>query len=133
MVAVSAILTSLQKIRSVWEALVTDAREPSTREPRDVFRVELRVADREALSRLVREQLLDVGSVRVDPDSHALRADVFINETQIAALQEQGWELEVRENLSEVGRARQLEVGRGDRYEGGRLAPTGLGEKVPEE
>ncbi len=57
-------------------------------------------------------QRVEVGSVRVDADAHGLQVEVFVDDTQIAALRAQGVELAVGENLSEIGRARQHDVGR---------------------
>jgi hypothetical protein len=40
--------------------------------------------------------------------------------------------LEVGENAAELAKQRMEEVGRGDRFEGGRVAPRGLGRKGSE-
>jgi hypothetical protein len=96
----------------------------------DVFRVVLFTRDREALARLLREQPLDVDHVHYDEVKKGIEADFYLNEDQIAGLKKAGWTLDVHENMSEIGRARQKEVAKGDRFRGGKVAPAGLGIKT---
>jgi hypothetical protein len=100
---------------------------------KDVFRVLLYAPNREAFAQLVRKRALDVGPVRARKDSKEIEVHLFLNQDQIALLQKEGWKLEVRENFSENGRLRQKEVGKGDRFEGGKVPPKGLGKKTGKE
>lgn len=100
---------------------------------RDAFLTVLYAPDRESLARLLRKEILDVGPMHTQPDSKEVEVHIYANEEQIEKLKEYGWRLEVRENLSEVGRKRQKEVGKGDRFEGGKVPPRGLGKKTGKE
>ena len=100
---------------------------------RDVFLTVLYAPDRESLASLLRKEILDVGPMHKRPDSKEIEVHIYANEVQIKKLKGYGWKLEVRENLSEVGRKRQQEVGKGDRFEGGKVPPKGLGKKTRKE
>jgi hypothetical protein len=54
---------------------------------------------------------------------------VYATEKLILELRDAGYRVEAGENVSELGRQRQKEVGEGDRFAGGRVAPIGLAEK----
>jgi hypothetical protein len=105
--------------------------EGSPPEP-DVFRVTLHAPDRAALARAVRELGLDIDHQHPADERGAKRVEIdgFLTQHQIDLLKGRGWELRVGENLSAIGRERQKEVGRGDRFEGGRKRPKGLGRKA---
>jgi hypothetical protein len=97
----------------------------------DLFEVRIS-GSRETLAQLLREFELDVGCrhphVQPNPDRTAtLRA--YVTEDRIRELRAAGYTLEKGENVSALGRARQAEVGKGDRFEGGRQPPRGLGIK----
>jgi hypothetical protein len=47
-----------------------------------------------------------------------------------AATKKERRKIEVHENLSKIGRLRQKEVGKGDRFKGGKIPPKGLGKKI---
>lgn len=51
----------------------------------------------------------------------------FASEAKMTEIAAAGVTVERGENVSALGRERQAEVGKGDRFEGGRLAPEGLG------
>ncbi len=106
---------------------------PGNPPERDLFLTVLYAPDRESLSHLLRNEILDVGPVRARPDSKEIEVHLYADEPQIRKLRKYGWKLDVRENLSEVGRKRQNEVGKGDRFEGGRIPPKGLGKKTGKE
>jgi hypothetical protein len=95
----------------------------------DIFRVELRVPDREALGQLLNNGALDFGSIQSQPNGEII-VDLFLTRSQIGQLEKVGHKLEVFENMSEIGKERQKEVGAGDRFEGGKIAPKGLGKKT---
>lgn len=87
---------------------------------------------RETLAKLMQTFELDVGCrhphVEPNPDRTATVV-VYATEQRIRELQAAGYSVERGENVSAVGRERQAEVGEGDRFQGGRVAPRGLGEK----
>ena len=96
----------------------------------DLLAVRISVT-RESFAELMQRFALDVGCRPVvEPtgdDSGTLLA--FAPRTQIAELEAAGYRIEIGENVSEVGRQRQAEIGEGDRFVGGRSAPRGLGTK----
>ena len=117
---------------------------PKTKEPtqsgstkqesaRDIFHIVLHAPNRKSLHEFLRKKTLDLGAIRSLPDTQELAVDMFVNKGQIAYLKKTGWKFDVQENLSEVGRRRQLEVGKGDRFEGGKKPPKGLGKKTGKE
>jgi hypothetical protein len=56
--------------------------------------------------------------------------EAYVTPQQLAALKKiKGCKLEVIEDAIEVGKKRQREVGKGDRFEGGKKAPRGIGRK----
>lgn len=99
--------------------------------PPDLYAVRI-TGSAEALARVRREVDLDVGCrgphFEANPDGTGTML-VYATEERIRALQAAGYRLERGENVSELGRQRQKEVGAGDRFEGGRVVPRGLGEK----
>jgi hypothetical protein len=100
---------------------------------KDLFLTVLYAPDRDSLAGLLRKELLDVGPMLRKPDAKEVEVHLYADEEQIKRLREYGWRLEVRENLSEVGRKRQKEVGKGDRFKGGKIPPKGLGKKIGKE
>jgi hypothetical protein len=55
--------------------------------------------------------------------------DLFLTRDQIEGLHGEGYEVEIASNQSARQRERLGEVEQGDRYEGGRIPPKGLGRK----
>jgi hypothetical protein len=98
----------------------------------DVFAVKVEVSPEDA-SRIIASGEYDFGD---RPHFSAVegrdtsRLDLFVNEAQIEALREDGLDVEVMSNQSERARLRLGEVGEGDRFEGGKVAPRGLGRKI---
>lgn len=103
-------------------------------EPRpDRYRVRLRVPDLEALHRLTQRRAMDIHQVHRapgEPPAAGLEVEAFLELEHVEQLRQDGLELELGPNVSAIGRERQREVARGDRFEGGRVPPRGLGEKV---
>jgi hypothetical protein len=96
----------------------------------DKFAIRIAVT-RESFNKLLREHDLDYGDrplVEPKPDGTGTLL-AFASESQIKELKAGGYPVEVGENISEIGRQRQAEVGKGDRFKGGRVAPVGLGVK----
>jgi hypothetical protein len=98
----------------------------------DIFRVSLRAPDRAALARVVRELGLDIDHQHPGEEHNVKEVLItaFLTQLQIDELKGRRWELRVEENLSAIGRERQKEVGKGDRFESGKVRPTGLGKKI---
>jgi hypothetical protein len=99
--------------------------------PPDLYEVRI-TGSRETIAKVLREFELDVGCrhphVEPNPDrSTTLLA--YATDERLRELQAAGYTIEKGENVSALGRQRQAEVGKGDRFEGGRRAPSGLGEK----
>ena len=99
----------------------------------DLFRAVLRAPNRESVAELIRKRNLDVGSMRRPRGAKEVEVLLFITRKQAEELKREGWPIEVFENLSAVGRSRQQEVGKGDRFEGGKISPKGLGKKTGKE
>jgi hypothetical protein len=99
--------------------------------PPDLYEVRI-TASHEILAKVLREFELDVGcrhpKVEPNPDRTATLL-AYVTEDRLAALQAAGYKTEKGVNVSALGRQRQTEVGTGDRFDGGRRAPVGLGEK----
>lgn len=99
--------------------------------PPDLYEARI-TGSRETLTRLMQTFELDVGcrhpQVEANPDRTATLL-AYATKDRIRELQEAGYKVEIGENVSELGRQRQKEVGQGDRFEGGRVAPRGLGKK----
>jgi hypothetical protein len=112
----------------------SDAKESIGRDdgdpPSDRFAIRIEVT-RESFNKLLREYDLDVGDrPLVEPKAEGAGTLLaFAPASQIKELEAAGYRVEVGENISEIGRQRQAEVGEGDRFEGGRVAPLGLGMK----
>ncbi len=99
-------------------------------QPGDLFAVRATVTPAQAEELLARADL-DFGCrprLRPNRDGSA-SLDLLAPRVTIDALRAKGHRLEVGENVSASGRARQAEIGRGDRFAGGRTAPHGLGRK----
>lgn len=99
----------------------------------DLLAVRITVT-RESFGELMQRFALDVGCRPVVEQTEQTGDDrgtllAFAPRTQIAELEAAGYQIEIGENVSEVGRQRQAEIGQGDRFEGGRAVPRGLGTK----
>ncbi len=98
--------------------------------PPDLFAARVRVT-RDRYARLVQEFHVDVGCrphVEANPDGTG-SLQIFASAAQIQELRAAGFEVDQGENASELGRKAQAEIGKGDRFEGGRVTPRGLGRK----
>ena len=109
---------------------MNDPEAPRDAAPPDLFAARVSVT-RETYARLVQEFQVDVGCrphVEVSPDGTG-SLQIFASAAQIQALRAAGFLIEQGENASELGRKAQAEIGKGDRFEGGRVTPRGLGQK----
>jgi hypothetical protein len=76
---------------------------------------------------------LDIGCRRPHVDVHDDRTvtlHAFASEAKVAEIASANVAVERGANITALGRERQAEVGTGDRFEGGRVAPQGLGTLV---
>lgn len=99
--------------------------------PPDLFTTRITVT-RESFDALLKKFDLDVGCrphVHTNADGTGTLT-AFATKERIRELEAAGYVVEVGENASELGRQRMDEVGKGDRFEGGRVVPRGLGEKT---
>jgi hypothetical protein len=100
----------------------------------DLYAVKV-TGSREALAKLLQTFELDVGCRHPQLEPAAGRNAVllvFASRERIGEIQAAGYSVEVGENVSAQARERQAEIGRGDRFEGGRVTPRGLGRKPGE-
>jgi hypothetical protein len=114
---------------------MTDEGAPRKDEPEeragDQFAVRVKVARGQA-AELLRRGEFDFGdhpNINEDPDGTG-RLAIFVTQAQIDALRHEGYEVELGANMSARARERLTEVGQGDRFEAGRIAPRGLGRKI---
>jgi hypothetical protein len=97
----------------------------------DQFAVRLK-ANQEQVDELLRRGEVDAGDHPHISDNRDGTGwlDLLLTSRQIGSPSAEGYEIQVGANLSELGRVRLADVGSGDRYDGGRAAPQGLGRKV---
>jgi len=98
--------------------------------PPDKYRVSIIISSREQARVLVRDKGFDLVQTQVLDDGKRSRLTFFANEEEIKVMQDGGYSPTVGENVSEAGLKRQTEVAKGDRFDGGRIAPKGLGRKI---
>ncbi|HET7495258.1 MAG TPA: hypothetical protein VFJ80_07400 [Candidatus Limnocylindrales bacterium] len=97
----------------------------------DVFAVRAKVTEDQAVELIGRGEF-DYGDrphFTTRPDGSG-NLDLFVSNDQIERLRADGIEVEVVNNQSARARERMAEVGEGDRFEGGKVAPTGIGRKT---
>jgi hypothetical protein len=109
-----------------------DARPPGEERDGDIFAVRAKVTEEQALE-LVGRGGLDYGDrPNFDPGPDGMgNLDLFLSRAEMETLGSEGIEVEVVNNQSARARERTAEVGEGvgDRFEGGKIAPTGIGRK----
>lgn len=102
---------------------------PDDQGPR-ILRIRITARDRETLSALLRENRLDLGCAGPKRrEGGTVTLEAFVREGQLEGLRRYKVEIEVIEDATAKGRERQKEVGKGNRFEGGK-APRGLGRKI---
>ena len=97
----------------------------------DQYVVRLVVTSEQAAELLGRGEF-DFGdhpNITVDDDGTG-RLALFLTRAQIDQLRDEGYEADLGVNMSARARERVTEVGQGDRFEGGRITPRGLGRKI---
>jgi hypothetical protein len=81
------------------------------------YRITINSRDREAMLDLIRKhhvQVSDHGTSHSEATGYTVTA--FAEPSEIQKLKSAGYHVEQHEDVEEVGKARQQEVGRGDRY-----------------
>jgi hypothetical protein len=109
----------------------TDPRPPADGQEGDVFAVRARVTQEQARE-LARTGEFDYGDRlhwSPNPDGTG-RLDLLVSQAQIDELRGRGIEVEVESNESAKAREVLRDVGEGDRFEGGRVPPGGIGRKI---
>lgn len=99
------------------------------RPPPDKYRTSIIIDQRTEARPLVRDRGLDLVQTEALEGGKRFRLTFFLNQEEIKNLRESGYSPEVGENVSEIGLKRQTEVAEGDRFDGGRIVPKGLGGK----
>lgn len=110
------------------ETGAADAGDPSP----DIFEVRI-TGTADEISEILKLPGLDVGCRRPHIDRNADGTEILYAlapAASVAAWRAAGYRVEAGANITILGRSLQHEVGVGDRFEGGRLAPTGLGIKT---
>jgi hypothetical protein len=98
--------------------------------PQDKFSTVLEFPDARTAGEFLRAHPLDHVTTEAITGRKTIRLTFYLTTPEIEALRKEGLTPDVGENMSERGRQRQKEVGKGDRFEGGKLAPTPRGLKV---
>lgn len=99
--------------------------------PPDLYEVRI-FGSRDAIARALKDFDLDVGCRHPHVDATAGGTTTllaYVSDARIRELESAGYKVERGQNVSALGRERQAEVGKGDRFEAGRKTPAGLGEK----
>lgn len=97
----------------------------------DKFAVKLK-GNPEQIDQLLRQGEVDIGDHPHFTENRDGTAwlDMFLTQRQIESLREEAYEIQVGDNLSKMARQRLSEIGTGDRFDGGRIPPQGLGRKI---
>ena len=99
-----------------------------------ILRILITARDKQTLSDLLRENPLDLacaGPRRLE--GGAVSVEAYVPEDQVDRLRRYEVKVDVLDDASATARARQKEVGRGNRFEGKDRVPRGLGRKVKED
>jgi hypothetical protein len=95
-----------------------------------VFRVVITARDRATMLALLARRRLDIGgSPRYSGDG-AVHVDAYVPADQVDALEGDGVRVEIVGDETAVGRERQKEVGKGNRFLTGDPVPRGLGRLI---
>jgi hypothetical protein len=96
-----------------------------------VYRVLIRAGDSDALKRLLAEPKLDFGC-RPAPERHpegGFVVHAYVGQQRLRELEKSGYAVQVLADATEEAKRAREDVAKGDPFEGGRVAPRGLGEK----
>lgn len=91
--------------------------------PDDKFKVIIHFSELRQAKAFVSKHGFDLVQTIEPQEKSAASLIFYLNKDQIKIAQKAYRDLEVLENISAVGRKRQKEVGAGDRFKGGKVAP----------
>ena len=94
------------------------------------YKVEVQLTDRENLKMLLDTIHPDVAGRKAKKKENYFVVEALLDEAQIEWLKKNGYTYKVIENATEVGKERQKEVGKGNRFENPNTVPKGLGKKI---
>ena len=94
-------------------------------------RIIVRSETREQLLEILRREELDLncGGPRETPSHDAWVVEAYVSEEQASRLQAAGLRVDIDKDFEERSSNRRAEVEHGDRFEGGRRPPRGIGRK----
>ena len=95
-----------------------------------ILRVRVTARDADTLRALLRDSRPDVGGRIRQNEDGSLVFDAYVSPEQGEALAREGVSVETVEDATATGRARQTEVGEGDRFAPEDAVPQGLALKV---
>ncbi|MEV5375929.1 hypothetical protein AB0L26_08100 [Streptomyces nondiastaticus] len=95
-----------------------------------ILRVRVTAKDADTLRALLRDSRPDVGGQVRQNEDGSFTFDAYVSPEQGEALSREGVSAEVIEDATATGRARQAEVGEGDRFAPEDAVPQGLALKV---
>lgn len=99
----------------------------------DLFDAHL-IGPSETVLRAIAMHELDVGCRHATVErsaGDAISVQIFASTKQLDAIESEGVKVERGDNISAIARERFSEVGKGDRFDGGRSYPEGLGNTDP--
>ncbi|MDH6130156.1 hypothetical protein [Kitasatospora sp. GP82] len=95
-----------------------------------ILRVRVTAADADTLRALLRETHPDVGGRPRHGAGGTVSIDAYVSPAEAETLEREGVTVQVIEDATATGRARQAEVGQGNRFAAGDRIPRGLGIKL---
>ncbi|GAA2716470.1 MULTISPECIES: hypothetical protein [Streptomyces] len=95
-----------------------------------ILRVRVTAKDAETLRALLRDERPDVGGRPRTAADGSVGIDAYVPAEKAAALEHPGVTVRVVADATATGKARQAEVGEGDRFADPSAVPRGLGDKV---
>ncbi|MBD0742853.1 hypothetical protein [Streptomyces sp. CBMA152] len=99
-------------------------------DPYELLRVRVTAKDAETLRTLLREARPDVGGRPRRGEDGSFSIDAYVSPDAAEALEREGVVVTTLEDAAATGRARQAEVGVGDRFAPADAVPRGLALKV---
>jgi hypothetical protein len=96
-----------------------------------IVRVLITAPDKASLTAVLREQQADFAcAAQRRHETGAVSVEAYVPESRLDALRRYPVKIDLLEDASATARARQAEVGRGNRYAEKNAVPRGLGRKI---
>ncbi|MCC3773836.1 hypothetical protein [Streptomyces sp. UNOB3_S3] len=95
-----------------------------------ILRLRVTAKDADTLRALLRDERLDVGGRPQGHEDGGVGIDAYVPAGKAEALEREGVTVTVVDDATATGKARQAEVGEGDRFAAPDSVPRGLGEKI---